>query len=197
MSAKSTSCIVKPLILSAILAAGTFATAQATTVAELNDAIDLINDGETCDVEKVVFARGIQSYKYTEEGWMATGPLAELYDTDYLDSEDEEIAIGNNKIGTHYQHLAKPAWEFPEGRVIVESASSMPSPDGSNNVAWLNVKLVDGYVVKGPHRHVIKYNRLYRVLTEGGVSPLEQGDENETMGSGYTTFYVFLTCEKD
>lgn len=195
--------IQTPLILSATIATTTLTPAQATNVTELDDAIDLIKtldpENETCSIEKVVFARGIQSYKFVHGdgprglgSWGATGPLAQLYDTDYLDPQDEEILIGEEKIGTHYQHLAKPAWEFPEGRVIVESASAMPSPDGSDNVAWLNVKINNDENLGN-----LGYNRLYRVLTDRGVAPPTPGSENDTIGSGYTTYYVFLDCVED
>lgn len=79
--------IQTPLILSAIIATSVLPPAQATTVSELDDAIDLIKtldpENEICRVEKVVFARGSHSYKSDGRNWAATGPLAELYETDY------------------------------------------------------------------------------------------------------------------
>lgn len=193
------------------------ASVNATTVDELNDAIAAIenvnniagdesvkqafNELPECSVKKVVFARGIQSYKYDGAEWLATGPLAELFDTDYLNKDSGEIFIGDEKIGTHYQHLAKPAWEFPEGRVIVDSVFKSNGIEGAGNVKWLNVGLVKGYVgkVKGKYKHGLKYDRLYRVLTDRGVAPVIGGGEVEgdTVGSGYTTFYVFLACDSD
>ena len=178
------------------------------TVGDLRSAItDIENiDGapENCMVERVVFARGIQSYKSDGDEWSATGPLAQLFDADVdlVDAlinapDSDEITIVEDddmtdKIGTHYQSLARPAWEFGApiaGRAIVVAGSvlKLSSPDGY--IAWLNVGLEDGIPVLGS----LGYNGLYRVLTIGGVAPAYNGQPGATVGSGYTTFYVFLS----
>lgn len=203
-----------------ILANAAPPTPTGATVSDLVNAIDIIEDptqiwdGGTpdlpvgCAVETVVFARGIQSYKSDGTVWKATGPLAELYDIefegDFVSWNTEQIMVheaAGDKIGTHYQHLSKPAWEFPNGlRVIVESAFKLPAPDPSSDIKWLNVALRDGSVkVDGANnKEKIKNkdvpNRLYRVLTSEGVAPADILPMGTTTGSGYTTFYVFLAC---
>lgn len=207
------------------------ATATGYSVDELASAIMDIEDNtlgwdgapfpalpQGCEMTRVVFARGIQSYKSDGATYNATGPLAELFDIEFVG----DLEIGNtnpinvheaagDKIGTHYQHISKPAWEFPNGlRVIVESAFKIGAPGPSGipgnlpvsafDVKWLNVGLKNGSVkVEGAeNKDKIKNkdvpNRLYRVLTFEGVPPVAIPLAGTTTGSGYTTFYVFLTC---
>lgn len=194
------------------------ATATGYSVDELASAIMDIEDNtlgwdgapfpalpQGCEITRVVFARGIQSYKSDGVTYNATGPLAELFDIEFLG----DLEIGNmspinvheaagDKIGTHYQHISKPAWEFPNGlRVIVESAFKLPSPP---HIKWLNVGLrndsvkVEGMNNKEKIKNKEVPNRLYRVLTFEGVPPVAIPLAGTTTGSGYTTFYVFLTC---
>ena len=63
-----------------------------------------------------------------------SGSLADLYE---LEADDRP---GTQKAGTHYMHLSTPAWEFPEGRVIAESAQPIPGA-GPEDVPWLLVVL--------------------------------------------------------
>lgn len=194
------------------------ATQTGVKVGDLVNAINTIEDpsqdwdGGTpdlpigCAVETVVFARGIQSYKSDGSMWKATGPLADLYDIEFegefvLENMNDILVhdAADEKIGAHYQHLNKPAWEFPNGlRVIVESAFKLPMD--AADVKWLNVALRDGSVkVEGKNnKDKIKKkdvpNRLYRVLTSEGVAPGAVPSVGTTTGSGYTTFYVFLSC---
>lgn len=171
------------LKLGVLSVSGLFVSAYAAEEYGMQDLNTLLNgaaDTEGCEVEKVVFARGIQSYMLSDERkWIATGPLASLY-------EVNKEFIGTEKIGTHYQHLNKPAWEFPEGRGIVDSAATIEGA-GENDVPWLDVDLVD---------EGLGYNRLFRVGTNSGVAPNKVlGYEvGATIGIGYTTFYVFLLC---
>ena len=119
------------ITLSVFLVSSIFGLANAGSDYNQNDLDQLIEDvqvevgAEACTVERVVFAIGIQSYILSsneeEDTWAATGPLAALYSA-------ENGNIGDTKIGTHYQHLEKPAWEFPEGRVIVDSADVINAP---------------------------------------------------------------------
>ncbi len=150
------------------------------TLQELEGALNGAAEIGNCELKKVVFARGIQSYQLDDQKqWQATGPLAALY-------EAKEGFIGEEKIGTHYQHLNKPAWEFEEGRVIVETAVSIAGA-GENDVSWLDVNLRD---------EGLGYNRLFRLGTQAGVAPNKVfGYEiGATIGMGYTTYYAFLSC---
>ncbi len=175
----------KPIIkfFSVILAAAISVAASADeeySKDELETVLNGVANIDNCELNKVVFARGIQSYILDgEKKWQATGPLASLY-------EAKKGFIGDVKIGTHYQHLNKPAWEFAEGRVIVGSATPIAGA-GENDVSWLDVDLIDDG---------LGYNRLFRVGTTSGVAPNKVlGYEvGATVGIGYTTYYVFLTC---
>ncbi len=137
-------------------------------------------------VHTILFARGIQSYQLTENGWVAAGPLAKLFLT-------ENGTIGDEKIGTHYAHLPTPAWEVLNGRVLAESATAIlaQTVNGveigatSENVAWLNVKLQE---------NDFGLQRILRVNTRSGVAPNDTFNYKvgSFVGVGYTTYYVFL-----
>ena len=165
------------------------------------------HDHNGCIADKVVFATGVQTYESDGSIWFATGPLAELFATEYLDlnSPDDEIEItfvdgeGNKaKVGAHYQSLTSPSWEFPDGRATVDVSAEHKDvfklDNGKGNVKGLNVVLRDDPASGLPS---LGYNRLYRVLTHGGVAPAFHGHKGKTVGMGYTTFYVFLTCIND
>ncbi|MGR8934478.1 MAG: DUF3455 domain-containing protein [Gammaproteobacteria bacterium] len=136
---------------------------------------------QSLSVAKIAFAKGIQSYMLTSTGkkeWVATGPLAALYDA-------AGGVIGETKIGTHYQHLNKPAWEFSAGRVIVDTATPIPGA-GEDDVAWLNVDLVP---------NDLGYVKVLRIATRAGVAPnnVLSYARGASVGIGYKTFYIFLT----
>lgn len=173
----------------------------------ISDDFEGSHDHSNCTVEEVVFATGVQTYESDGTIWFATGPLAELYTTNYLDLDnpDDEIEITfvdgegkKAKIGAHYQSLTSPSWEFPEGRATVDVSADHKDvfklDNGKGNVKGLNVVLRDD---SAPGLPSLGYNRLYRVLTHGGVSPTFHGHKGKTVGMGYTTFYVFLTCAND
>ena len=156
---------------------------------ELDEIIAATQDAEgigDLSVVAILFARGIQSYELTEDGWGAAGPLAKLYSA--IDG-----MIGDEKIGTHYSYLPTPAWEILEGRVVAESAAAIPKQTHNGveigaddeDVAWLNVKLLP---------NVFGLQRILRVVTTSGVSPLDVDNYRlgAFIGIGYTTFYVFL-----
>ena len=193
--------------------------AMTYSVTDLADAIaliesehdsDAVHDAHpfgTCNVQRVVFATGIQSYESNGSQWNATGPLAELYDTDYLAPIGTDIVIdfAGGKIGTHYQSLGSPSWEFEDGRTTVDV--SLGNKDvfklaySQGDVKWLNVALIDTVaglngedIVGATDLLSLGYDRLYRVLTQGGVAPVFHGHNGKTVGMGYTTFYVFVTC---
>ena len=174
----------------------------------IGDDFEGVHDHEKCTAEKVVFATGVQTYQSDGTIWLATGPLAKLYATNYLELLDDpsaEIEIefmddeGKDlKIGAHYQSLSSPSWEFTEGRATVDVSPELKDvfklDNGKGNVKGLNVVLRDD---PAPGLPSLGYNRLYRVLTHGGVAPVFHGHKGKTVGMGYTTFYVFLTCDND
>ena len=180
---------IKSFVTLSFLVSSIFGLAHAGSDYNQNDLDQLIEDvqtevgAEACSVEKIVFAIGIQSYIF-DGVWTGTGPLAALYTANNGN-------IGTLKIGTHYQHLSKPAWEFPEGRVIVDVATKIendPLEAGPLDVAWLDVDLDDP--------DDLGYDKLFRINTVSGVPPnnVIAYETGATIGIGYTTFYVFLSC---
>lgn len=202
--------LIKTLItLSAFLVSSTSTTAFAEVynkdqlqaiIATAN--VDAVSDGLT--IERVIYAEGIQSHNLQINGdgdkeWMATGPLASLYDY------DPSTGKLSDKIGTHYQHK-KPAWEFfgddadpsvEKGRVI--AASAAVTPMGDSDVAWLKVLL------QQLPEH-LDYVTVYRVATDGGVKLSDVSNYNvrcnkpnnkcayetgASDGTGYRTIYLF------
>ncbi|MBP2832105.1 DUF3455 domain-containing protein [Aquimarina sp. U1-2] len=135
-------------------------------------------------VKKVVYARGIQAYELQPSSeWAGKGPLADLYKASIDDVGDLHVDFSQT-IGTHYQHLSTPAWEFPNGRVIAESASPIPGA-GPRDIDWLNV------VLQLPNE--FGYKRILRIVTFKGKAPRRTNFRNfKRFGSGYETVYVFL-----
>ncbi len=135
-------------------------------------------------VRRIVYARGIQAYELQPSAeWAAKGPLADLYKASVDDVGDLSVDFSKT-IGTHYQHLSTPAWEFPGGRVIAESASPIPGA-GPKDVDWLNV------VLERPNQ--FDYKRILRIATFRGKAPKRTNFRDfKRSGSGYETVYVFL-----
>ena len=168
-------------------------------IADGNNHSSVLNHNhEDCEVGNVYFATGAQTYESDGTDWLATGPIARLYATNYLalDDPSAEIEIDfMTKVGAHYQSLTSPSWELPEGRATVDVSPANKDvfklDNGRGNVKGLNVVLRDDPM---PGLPSLGYNRLYRVLTHGGVAPTFHGHKGKTVGMDYTTFYVFLTC---
>lgn len=192
------------------------------TVGEVRDAIIAISDidgaPDNCEVEKVFLASGAQNYRSDGSTFNAIGPFADLYsqdpqqiqDFDLVEelnnssgvNEDMEILFDKTTlVGTHYKGTeilmtsegpvfrAAPVWEFDQGRVIARMKLTLDSPDGY--IDWLNVLVADGKLLPTTHT----YNRVFRVLTIGGVAPVYHGQEGATVGSPYTTIYVVVDCD--
>ena len=165
------------------------ANAEEYDQAELDKIISATQEAvgiEDLSVVAILFARGIQSYELKEDGWAGAGPLARLFTA-------ENGVIGDVKIGAHYSHLPTPAWEILEGRVIAESAAAIPKETvngieigaDDDDVAWLNVLLK-------PNDFGLL--RILRVVTTSGQPPrdIDNYKLGSYIGTGYTTFYVFL-----
>lgn len=161
---------------------------------ELSDIIEAVETDALADgleITRITYAEGIQSYNLQDGTWVATGPLASLYDY------DKNTGMLSSKVGTHYQH-EKPAWEFFNvGRVI--AASAIATPMAAGDVAWLEVTLQ-----QAPDH--LGYARIYRVATDGGVKPSDISNYKErctepsnkcayktgaSIGTGYRTLYLF------
>ena len=183
--------IKSTMTLIVFLAAGFIGLANAEEYdqAELDKIISATQEAvglSDLSVVAILYARGIQSYELKDDGWGGAGPLARLFSA-------ENGVIGDEKIGAHYSHIPTPAWEILGGRVIAESAAAIPQQTvngieiGADDhaVAWLNVLL---------QANDFGLLRILRVVTTSGLPP--QDIDNYKLGSyigtGYTTFYVFL-----
>lgn len=181
------------------------------TVEDLAEAIDIIEierGDDDCPIGRVFLARGVQVYQTVVGGsgkleWRNNAPSAELFNPigDLIaaleDPDDTPIAFDESTVaGTHYDvykthdatadpvvYKTWPAWEFDGQRLIAQGATPLPSPLGY--IAWLNVLVDDSAET---------YDRVYRVLTNGGVAPKYHGQLGTTVGSPYTTIYVVLNC---
>ena len=132
-------------------------------------------------VNLVVWARGVQTYQISSGRPNAVGPLADLY---LVDLENDGAAVMlEEKVGTHYQHLQTPAWEFEDGRVIAEKADVIPGAD-DRDVSWLNVDL---------QPNDLTFRKVLRIETRAGLMPVNTDlVENTRHGVSYETLYVFL-----
>ena len=85
-------------------------------------------------------------------------------------------------------HLSTPAWEFPEGRVIANSAQPVPDA-GPEDVDWLRVVLKrDDVDSRG-----LGYSHVLRIGTRGGKADVTVvGERRHRLGVGYETYYAFL-----
>lgn len=129
----------------------------------------------------IVWARGIQAYELSSMGWQAKGPLADLFPVRV--HSDGTVRLARKKVGAHYQHLATPAWEFADGRVIAQQAESI-SGASSADVAWLNVDLLP---------NELGYRKILRIETRAGLAPNNTNFlKGVRLGIGYETLYVFL-----
>lgn len=136
-------------------------------------------------VARRVFARGVQVYDWDGEDWRFVGPLADLYDLG-----EGDIPL-QQKAGAHYMHLRTPAWEFEEGRVIVERAEPIPGA-GSEDVDWLRVTLRDDE----ENRKGLNYTHVLRIKTRLGKAPNKEAHPGayvgQRLGLSYETYYAFL-----
>ena len=136
-------------------------------------------------VARRVFAKGVQVYDWDGEDWRFVGPLADLYDLGEGDVPSEQ------KAGTHYMHLRRPAWEFEDGRVIVERAEPI-SGAGPEDVDWLRVTLRDDE----ENRKGLSYTHVLRIKTRLGQAPNREAHPGahvgQRLGRSYDTYYAFL-----
>jgi len=131
---------------------------------------------------RLLWARGVQTYEAQPDGSMRpTGPLADLFGAEARD--DGTVALSQERVGIHYQHLEKPAWEFADGRILAANATPLLGASEAD-VPWLAVELQ-------PNQY--GYSLLLRIETRAGQpssrTPAEMGSRH---GAGYETLYACL-----
>ena len=161
------------LILLASIARGDAATGADNRVPDLGSCGNLeVEEGNK--VAFVVYAEGVQIYRWDGASWVFAGPEAVLW----------ADAGGHGVVGTHY---AGPTWESVSGSTVRGTVvDRCPSEAGA--IPWLLLEAVDP---QGPGIfHRVTY--IQRVNTEGGTAPTEAGSfVGEVARVPYTAEYVF------
>lgn len=125
-------------------------------------------------LQKIVYAVGVQIYRWNGSAWAFVAPEANLYaDPNY-----------RGKVGTHY---GGPTWEANSGGKVVAARVNGCSPD-PESVAWLLLQAVDneGSGVFG------KTSYIQRINTVAGLAPQRAGQYvGEEVRMPYTTEYYF------
>lgn len=123
-------------------------------------------------LKKIVYAIGVQIYRWNGSAWAFVAPEANLY-------ADPSF---NGKIGTHY---AGPTWEANNGDKVVAARVNGCSPD-PESIAWLLLEAVEGPGLFG------KTSYIQRINTVSGLAPKRAGTfVGEEVRMPYTTDYLF------
>lgn len=126
-------------------------------------------------LKKIVYAIGVQIYRWNGSAWAFVAPEANLY-------ADPRFQY---KIGTHY---AGPTWEGSNGKVVAARVNGC-SPD-PESIAWLLLKSVEneGNGVFG------KTSYIQRINTVSGLAPQRAGQVvGEEVRMPYTTEYLLYS----
>ncbi|HEX6279708.1 MAG TPA: DUF3455 domain-containing protein [Pyrinomonadaceae bacterium] len=125
-------------------------------------------------LQKIVYAVGVQIYRWNGSAWVFVAPEANLYaDPNY-----------RGKVGTHY---GGPTWEANNGGKVVAARVNGCSPD-PESVAWLLLQAVDN---EGPGVFG-KTTYIQRINTVSGLAPQRAGVfVGEEVRMPYTTEYYF------
>lgn len=127
-------------------------------------------------LKKIVYALGVQIYKWNGSAWAFVAPEANLYADDRF----------RYKIGTHY---GGPTWEANNGGKVVAAKVNGCSPD-AESIAWLLLGAVDN---EGPGVFG-KTSYIQRINTVSGLAPKRAGTfVGEEVRMPYTTEYLFYT----
>ncbi|MEQ1764274.1 MAG: DUF3455 domain-containing protein [Pyrinomonadaceae bacterium] len=127
-------------------------------------------------LKRIVYAIGVQIYRWNGSAWAFVAPEANLYADPHFQA----------KIGTHY---AGPTWEANNGGKVVASRVDGCSPD-PESIAWLLLKSVDN---EGPGVFG-KTSYIQRLSTVSGLAPQRAGQfVGEEVRMPYTTEYLFYT----
>lgn len=125
-------------------------------------------------LKKIVYAIGVQIYRWNGSAWAFVAPEANLYSDDRF----------RFKIGTHY---GGPTWEANNGGKVVAARVNGCSPD-PESVAWLLLNAVDN---EGPGVFG-KTTYIQRINTVSGLAPQRAGTHvGEEVRMPYTTEYLF------
>lgn len=125
-------------------------------------------------LQKIVYAVGVQIYRWNGSAWAFVAPEANLYaDPNY-----------RGKVGTHY---GGPTWETNSGSKVIAARIAGCSPDPTA-VAWLLLEAVES---EGPGAFQgVRY--IQRLNTVGGIAPLMPGlFVGQEARVPYTTEYYF------
>jgi hypothetical protein len=137
----------------------------------------IVDDGNK--VAFVVYAEGVQIYKWNGTAWSFVEPEAFLYSGD---DEDAEV------VGYHFRG---PTWMSNSGSKVVGTVLERATPDATA-IPWLKLGAVAS---EGPgifHRVTF----IQRVYTTGGLAPAAGGDfVDQVVRVPYTAWYVFYRAE--
>lgn len=125
-------------------------------------------------LKKIVYAIGVQIYRWNGSAWAFVAPEANLYSDDRF----------RFKIGTHY---GGPTWEANSGGKVVAARVNGCSPD-PESIAWLLLQATEneGSGVFG------KTSYIQRINTVSGLAPQRAGTfVGEEVRMPYTTEYLF------
>jgi hypothetical protein len=125
-------------------------------------------------VSHVLYADGVQIYRWTGTSWAFVAPEAELYAN----------AGYTGNVGFHY---GGPTWESNSGSKVVGTVLERCTPDPTA-IPWLLLKAVSS---KGPGIFQ-KVTYIQRVNTVGGIAPAAPGNAvGDEVRVPYTTLYYF------
>src|SRR5688572_718210 len=126
-------------------------------------------------ISSVMYAEGVQIYRWNGAAWAFVAPEAILYAGN--DEEDDMIGI----------HYVGPTWESKDGSYVVGALVDKVTPDATA-IPWLllKAKTSEGPGVFGG----VSY--IQRLFTTGGLAPVEPGDfVGDEVHVPYTAWYVF------
>lgn len=131
-------------------------------------------------LKKIVYAIGVQIYRWNGSAWAFVAPEANLYSDDRF----------RFKIGTHY---GGPTWEANNGGKVIAARVDGCSPD-PESVAWL---LLEATVNVGPGVFG-RTSYIQRINTVSGLAPQRAGMfVGEEVRMPYTTEYLFYVEKRE
>ena len=155
-------------------------TTQGIAVAEPDlGSCQILQVEEGNKVSSVLYAEGVQIYRWDGASWTFVVPEAVLF----------ADAGGNGEVGTHY---GGPTWESASGSKVVGRVVDRCTPDPSA-IAWL---LLEAVYTEGPGMFD-RVTFIQRVNTVGGLAPTDPGAfPGEVKRVPYTAEYVFYRAHR-
>jgi uncharacterized protein DUF3455 len=161
------------LVLSALIAPAGAKPGNDNRAPDLGDCEDLAVPAGN-KVAHVLFADGVQIYRWNGTSWVFVAPEAELYAN----------AGNTGNVGFHY---GGPTWESNSGSKVVGRVLERCTPDPTA-IPWLLLEAVSS---EGPGIFN-KVTFIQRVYTVGGIAPTAPGNTvGEEVEVPYTTLYYF------